>query len=775
MQSSPLCLQETEKLLREDLNEESLVEFEPSKSGGEASSSSSSESTSINCLFFRRLGNVLSLALGLNDKLGPGWGSVDWRTIFLVCLCIVSSCSQLVVNQHMSIGPVSGPATGCFASIVVPSVNVTQALCDDPSVWDGKASTVSIMQGFVAYAMVNDCMGPGGPGGRLIPGLCATNKEARLTILRDEIMFRVIPSTIAFYVLPLTALATAYLCLGEIVAARMFARLSARLMDILFTDDRVLYRLVLGAGGTPNYEALLTEDLRGTIDGAVGLFLGSVASLNLTPVLQQLFSVGYNIWYNTRDLDSSASLSTVIAGCCLCLCSVLLYIGPMNRVSSIVVQQQSEEGDLYKLHARCALHAESIAFFGGEKRELAEANRRFGRVYQCSRRYQKYQGWLLFVQFFITTSLVPLVSGYILLLITDKANVLQAQAQILPLLAAFVIIPLLYSQLGNVAGKTHRIGGFIERLLTAEKEEREAQRRAPIMGRCSSTAATQGSSKGGGQGGGASAHGAAPQGIELRGVTVAIPGAPDRILCRELSLAIPPGRSTVIMGPSGCGKTSLLRVIAGLWETAEGAVIHPLVGVEGRPSVFFVPQRTYLCQGSLRAQVIYPQEPVEPSAAAGTGETVQQGAEVSTEDAKILSILDDVGLGWLGSKHGLDAVEDWYTMLSGGEKQRLGFARCFYNHPVFAVMDEATSALDEAMQQRCLRGCLARGITMVSVAHRPAVLAYHDQLLEYRHAGEATGGGGWTVEHIPDATTEKRYVFVPAGAVSSSCYHIRTV
>ena len=97
-------------------------------------------------------------------------------------------------------------------------------------------------------------------------------------------------------------------------------------MGILFTDDRVLYRLVLGPGGTPNYESRIIEDLRGTIDGGLGLLLGTITTINFTPIVNQLFSVGYNSELNYRTLTGDSFSKTIIAGVGLLVLSILVCL-----------------------------------------------------------------------------------------------------------------------------------------------------------------------------------------------------------------------------------------------------------------------------------------------------------------------------------------------------------------------------------------------------------------------------------------------------------------
>ncbi|QJD98716.1 ABC transporter ATP-binding protein/permease [Massilia forsythiae] len=204
--------------------------------------------------------------------------------------------------------------------------------------------------------------------------------------------------------------------------------------------------------------------------------------------------------------------------------------------------------------------------------------------------------------------------------------------------------------------------------------------------------------------------------LALEAVTLHPPQS-ERVLIRELNLALKPGEALLITGESGCGKSSLLRAIAGLWHTGSGTIHHPPA-----EDFFFLPQRPYLQTGTLRSQLIYP------------------STHSSLSDEQLLDILDQVHLPRVAARvGGLNAVQDWDKLLSVGEQQRLAFARVLVHAPRIVILDEATSALDSGNEASLYARLRATGTTLISIAHRAAVLRHHTHVLRL------VGDGAWEV------------------------------
>jgi len=194
------------------------------------------------------------------------------------------------------------------------------------------------------------------------------------------------------------------------------------------------------------------------------------------------------------------------------------------------------------------------------------------------------------------------------------------------------------------------------------------------------------------------------EGLAVESLDLHLPDG--RALVANVALRAEPGNAVLVAGPAGAGKSTLLRAIAGLWPFGRGKVEL----AEGR--AFFVPQRSYIPLGTLRQALIYPEH------------------ESKFSDARLREVLVEVGLGAFAGE--LDATDIWSQRLSGGEQQRLAFARVLLAEPALIFLDEATSALDEAAEEefyRMLRAAPWRP-TVVSVGHRSTLRAFHDRAID---------------------------------------------
>ena len=182
----------------------------------------------------------------------------------------------------------------------------------------------------------------------------------------------------------------------------------------------------------------------------------------------------------------------------------------------------------------------------------------------------------------------------------------------------------------------------------------------------------------------------------------------------ETEVVVAPGERLLVAGESGSGKSTLVRAIAGLWPWGSGSVnFHP------DRRLFMLPQRPYVPSGTLRRAVAYP------------------GAADDWNAEQIGDALHKVGLDHLKDKIEDDAP--WDQTLSGGEKQRLAFARLLLHNPDIVVLDEATSALDDKSQDKMMKMVTKElpKATIVSVAHRAELEAFHSRkiTLERRKGG----------------------------------------
>ncbi|MEC4885348.1 MAG: ABC transporter ATP-binding protein/permease [Scytonema sp. PMC 1070.18] len=181
----------------------------------------------------------------------------------------------------------------------------------------------------------------------------------------------------------------------------------------------------------------------------------------------------------------------------------------------------------------------------------------------------------------------------------------------------------------------------------------------------------------------------------------------QKTLFKNLSFRLQPGQGLLIMGESGSGKSSLLRALAGLWNSGTGSIFRPPLD-----EMLFLPQRPYMILGTLKEQLLYP------------------NSEVALSEQQLHQVLEQVNLSSLVERFGsLDVEKDWSDVLSLGEQQRLAFARILVTKPKYAILDEATSALDVNNEDNLYRLLLNTGITFISVGHRPNLRNYHHLII----------------------------------------------
>ena len=186
--------------------------------------------------------------------------------------------------------------------------------------------------------------------------------------------------------------------------------------------------------------------------------------------------------------------------------------------------------------------------------------------------------------------------------------------------------------------------------------------------------------------------------------------------------SVGPGEKVLLKGDSGSGKSTLIRAIAGLWPWGSGTILRP-VGAE----IAFMPQRPYFPLGTLRAALFYPH------------------TQSAVDEDRVRDILMRCGLEHLIAR--LEEQDQWSTVLSGGEQQRLAFARVLIHPPDILIMDEPTASLDELSQFRMMEYMrdLLPDAMVIHAGHRPGLERFHDREIFLRR--EPNGGPATTQDH----------------------------
>ena len=207
--------------------------------------------------------------------------------------------------------------------------------------------------------------------------------------------------------------------------------------------------------------------------------------------------------------------------------------------------------------------------------------------------------------------------------------------------------------------------------------------------------------------------------VELKGVAYSFPGSNSPII-NNLSLKIPAGQKVAIVGKMGSGKSTLARLLSGLIEPEEGAILIDGVDLrqidpsDVRRNIGIMLQETWLFSGSVK-------------------ENLQMGF-YEYHDTHILNIAKVSGVDDFVSSHpqGYDLeLKERGEGLSGGQRQSINLARALLHEPSLLILDEPTSSMDTGTE----KGVIARlkqwsgDRTVIMVTHRNTLLELADRVL----------------------------------------------
>lgn len=464
------------------------------------------------------------------------------------------------------------------------------------------------------------------------------------------------------------------------IQRRWRAWLNNHLLDRWLTNGRY-YQLNLVSGDHANPEYRIADDVRAATEAPVDFATGvATAVLSAATFIVVLWTIGGSLTFTIAGAAITIPGFLVIAAVIYAVVASgsMVLIG-RSFVTASEDKSQAEAEYRYVL-TRLRENGESIAVLGGEEEERSAVDHALTTVL---RRWRE----ICFQT--IRTTIVSQTSGYlawimpIILCAPKFLDGTMTLGQVMQAASAFTIVQYAfnwlvnnYPRLAEWTASASRVSSLMVSLDALERAEKG-------VGRIERDETA---------------------GAALRLGHLSVTLEDGTVVVKDAEVVIARGERVLVAGESGTGKSTLVRAIAGLWPWGEGHI-----QVEAGAKILLMPQRAYVPVGTLRRAVTYPL-PAE-----------------DRDVAEIARALRLVGLEHLVDQIGEDAP--WDQILSGGEKQRLAFARILLHRPNIVVLDEATSALDPISQDQMME-LLTRELnatTIVSVAHRPELEAFHDR------------------------------------------------
>lgn len=204
----------------------------------------------------------------------------------------------------------------------------------------------------------------------------------------------------------------------------------------------------------------------------------------------------------------------------------------------------------------------------------------------------------------------------------------------------------------------------------------------------------------------------------------------ERKIIDDLSLFIKRGQKIAFVGESGSGKSTVIKILLGLLKYNQGEICLGDMKLSGiclnnlYDKVSYISQDVPVFDGTIKENLVF---------------------EKNVSEEQMLDALSEVQLSHLVENlaEGLNTeIGEKGTCLSGGEKQRLAFARLWFENPELVILDEATSAMDNLTEEIVMKSVMQKmkDKTVIAIAHRLNSIAGFDRIILFRE-GKIVGQG----------------------------------
>ncbi|MDE7415886.1 MAG: ABC transporter ATP-binding protein/permease [Lachnospiraceae bacterium] len=219
-----------------------------------------------------------------------------------------------------------------------------------------------------------------------------------------------------------------------------------------------------------------------------------------------------------------------------------------------------------------------------------------------------------------------------------------------------------------------------------------------------------------------------PVKVEFRNVSFTYPGS-EKPTLKNINVVIKPGEKIALIGLNGAGKTTFVKLMCGFYHPTEGEILLNDIPIKQFNREEYYSLVSVLFQDSTMLALSLDENLTGQNAEDIDSERLQNALKLSNFET-VYERLSDKGATALVREINKNAID-----FSGGEKQRLLFARTLYLNTPLVILDEPTAALDPIAENELYLnyGKSMENKTSVYISHRLSSTRFCDRILLLEH------------------------------------------